>query len=70
MARRPTAPADDMPAPTARGAKPKAADAAMIRVNLPPELHRKLWQLRIDTRQSIQKIVTDILAEKLGGDGK
>jgi hypothetical protein len=68
MTRRPAAPVDapPEPAPAASGArKVKPTDVAMIRVNLPPEIHRKLWQLRIDTRQSIQQIVTDILTEKL-----
>lgn len=67
MARRPAAPVDapQEPAPAVDGQKRKSTDVAMIRVNLPPEIHRKLWQLRIDTRQSIQQIVTDILTEKL-----
>lgn len=42
------------------------ADKRMIRVNLPPHLHRALWDIRLKTNQSIQQIVTDILAEKLG----
>ncbi|GAN80404.1 hypothetical protein [Acidocella aminolytica] len=67
MARRPPSPVEDAPepAPGAGTRKAKATNVAMIRVNLPPEIHRKLWQMRIDTRQSIQQIVTDILAEKL-----
>ncbi|MDX5929444.1 hypothetical protein SIL87_01510 [Acidiphilium acidophilum] len=67
MARRPAAPVDapPEPAPAVGGRKTKPNDVAMIRVNLPPEIHRKLWQIRIDTRQSIQQIVTDILTEKL-----
>lgn len=67
MARRPAAPVDapPEPAPAVSGRKTKPTDVAMIRVNLPPEIHRKLWQIRIDTRQSIQQIVTNILTEKL-----
>lgn len=72
MARRPAAPVDapPEPAPASGARKAKPTDVAMIRVNLPPEIHRKLWQLRIDTRQSIQQIVTDILTEKLAEMGK
>lgn len=72
MARRPAVPVDAQqePAPARAARKVKTTDVAMIRVNLPPEIHRKLWQLRIDTRQSIQQIVTDILTEKLAEMGK
>ena len=42
----------------------------MIRVKLPPDLHRKLWEMRLDTRKSIQQIVTEILEEKIGSGAR